>query len=69
MNILTIAQIIVAILLTVVVLMQSQGSGLGAAWGGTSESYHTKRGVEKIVFFSTIILAVAFTLLSIVALI
>lgn len=69
MKLVVIGQIITAILLTITVLMQSQGSGLGAAWGGSSESYHTKRGVEKVVFISTIVLAILFTLFSILALI
>ena len=69
MTALNIIQIILAILLTVAVLMQSQGSGLGSAWGGTSESYHTRRGMEKVVFYSTIVFAALFTVVSIIVLI
>ncbi len=64
-NTLLIAQIIVSILLTAAILLQAQGSGLGTSWGGGGETYHTKRGVEKIVFILTIIGVVVFASLSI----
>lgn len=57
---LTIAQIAVSILLTVAILLQSRGTGLGSAFGGEGNVYRTKRGVEKILFRSTIVFAVAF---------
>jgi len=69
MKLLNVIQIVIAILLTISVLMQNQGTGLSAGIGGGSESYHTKRGVEKIVFYATIVLAILFTLVSILALI
>lgn len=47
-----------AILLIVVILLQSQGSGLGAAYGGSSNSYRSRRGAEKGLFVFTIVLAV-----------
>jgi preprotein translocase subunit SecG len=64
-NTLLIAQIVVSVLLTAAVLLQAQGSGLGTSWGGGGETYHTKRGVEKVVFILTIIGIVVFTALSI----
>ena len=69
MKALNVVQIIIAILLTVSVLMQNQGTGLSAGIGGGSESYHTKRGAEKIVYYATIVLAALFTLVSILALV
>lgn len=61
MNIVTIAQIIISILLIAIILIQQKGSGLGSAFGGESGNlYSTKRGVEKILFYATIVLAVAF---------
>jgi len=59
-NILYIVQIIVSILLIIVILLQQRGSGLGAAFGGESGVYRTKRGAEKFIFRLTIILAVIF---------
>jgi protein translocase SecG subunit len=64
LNALAIAQIIVSVLLTGAILLQAQGSGLGSTWAGGGETYHTKRGVERVIFFSTIVLIVLFTALS-----
>ena len=68
MNVIVAGQIIVSVLLTILILMQSHGTGLGSGFGGSSETYHTRRGIEKVVFTSTIILAVIFTVLSILSL-
>jgi preprotein translocase subunit SecG len=59
-------QIFIAILLIILILSQAKGAGLGSAWGGSSEFYTTRRGMEKIIFVATIILATLFLLLSIV---
>ncbi len=64
-TILSIAQIIVAILVTGAILLQAQGSGLGTTWAGGGETYHTRRGIEKVVFVFTIIGIVVFTALSV----
>lgn len=56
----TIIQVISAVLLIAAILMQQRGTGLGSAFGGGSEIYRTKRGVEKILFISTIVLSVLF---------
>ncbi|MFH2118501.1 MAG: preprotein translocase subunit SecG [Candidatus Paceibacterota bacterium] len=58
-------QIILSIIITVFILLQSQGSGLGATWGGGGETYHTRRGVEKAIFTLTIIAITLFALVSI----
>ena len=63
-----IAQILLAILLTVLLLLQAKGSGVGTALGGGSGgSFRTRRGVEKQLFNLTIFLSVVFLLISIVA--
>ena len=59
-----IAQVVVAILLMIAVLMQNRGTGLGGVFGGTGGVYLTKRGLEKKLFIATIVLAVIFILLS-----
>jgi preprotein translocase subunit SecG len=65
---LDIAQIAVAILLMVVVLTQTKGSGFSGAFGGdTSSIYRTRRGIEKTLFNFTIAVSVLFLVLSIVA--
>ena len=59
----TIAQIVVAVSLSALILLQAKGTGLGRAFG--SSTYHSKRGVENLIFKTTIILAVIFVGLSI----
>ena len=61
----SIAQILVAVALTVVILLQAKGSGIGTALGGgTSSSFRTRRGVEKTLFQLTIALAIVFLVIS-----
>ena len=64
-NVLIFVQIFISILLITLILSQAKGAGLGSAWGGGSEFYSTRRGMEKIIFTATIILAALFLLLSI----
>ena len=69
-NILTITQLIAAVLLVITVLMQQRGTGLGGAFGGGgAEVYSAKRGAEKVVFNTTIVLAVIFVGVGIVRLV
>jgi preprotein translocase subunit SecG len=65
---LDIAIIVVAIVMMLVVLMQTKGSGFSGAFGGdTSSIYRTRRGIERTLFNFTIGVGVAFVVLSIVA--
>lgn len=59
-SIFNIAQIILAVLLVTVILLQARGTGLGAAFGGEGNVYRTKRGIEKKLFHFTIILSILF---------
>ncbi len=68
-RIIQIGQIVVAVLLVTVVLMQNRGTRLSGIFGGSSSVYRTKRGVEKVLFTATIVLAVLFFGLSIARLI
>jgi len=61
---LTYIQITISILLIITILLQQRGGGLSSAFGGSGIEYSTKRGVEKIVFYASIILAVLFLGLS-----
>jgi preprotein translocase subunit SecG len=63
-----IAQIVVAIALVIVTLLQVKGGGLGGIFGQADTVYRTKRGVEKTLFQFTIALVVIFVVLSIVSL-
>jgi len=65
-----IIQIIIAILLMASVLLQNRESGLSSAFGGSgSNVYMTKRGADKFLFYATIVLAVIFFGLSLLALV
>ena len=44
----------------IVILLQGRGSGLGAAFGGGGVTYSTKRGAEKWLYYSTIVLVILF---------
>lgn len=68
-NIYNIIQFILAILLIIVILLQQKGTGLSGVFGGSSNIYSTKRGVDKILHYSTIVLAVIFFGLSIIRLV
>ncbi len=69
MTLLTVLQLIIALLLIIVVILQTRGSEMGMSFGGGGESYRSKRGLEKILFYATIVLAAIFALLSVLALI
>jgi len=62
-------QIIVAIILVVLVLFQQGGAALGSAFGGGGEVYSTRRGVQKKMFWITILLGIAFITLALLNLI
>lgn len=71
--IIPIIQSIVAILLIAAVMLQQKGTALGSAFGGgdggSGGSYSTKRGLEKKLYWATIILGAIFIVLSILNLI
>ena len=67
-NYLYVAQIVVAVALILVALLQVRGGGLGGIFGQADTVYRTKRGVEKTLFQLTIALVVIFVILSIVSL-
>jgi len=64
-NYLIIAQILVAVALIIVILLQVRGGGLGGIFGQPDSVYRTRRGVEKTMFQFTIGLVVLFVILSI----
>lgn len=59
-NYINIAQIIIAVLLSIGILMQQRGGGLSSVFGGDGSLYTTRRGAEKFIFIATIILSVLF---------
>lgn len=66
---LNIAQLVVSVLLIISILLQSRGGGLGSLFGGGGEVYQTRRGIEKIIFYGTIVLAILFLSLGVIRLV
>ncbi len=62
-----IAQILVSILLIILILIQTRGTGFAAGYAADSSIYRTRRGVERLVFQLTIAVSVVFLILAIVA--
>ncbi len=61
---LLVLQIILSIAITASILLQAQGTGLGSTWGGGGETYHTRRGLEKVLFYFTIAAITLFAFVS-----
>ena len=62
-----VSQIILAIVLIAIFLLQVRGGGLGGIFGQQMGMYRTKRGIEKTLFRFTILLMVIFVVVSILA--
>ena len=60
-----IIQMLLAIVLAAAILLQTRGSGFSAFGSSDSSIYRTRRGFEKTLFQFTIVLAVAWVLVSI----
>ena len=63
-----IAQIVVAIVLIAILMLQVRGGGLGGIFGQPDSVYRTRRGMERTLFRFTIALIVLFVLLAILSL-
>ena len=67
---LNLAQIIIAVSLIVVIMLQTKGAALGSVFGRSDSAvYKTRRGVEKTVFNATIGLSVVFFIMAMVTVI
>lgn len=60
-----IVQILLSIVLVGAILLQTRGSGFSAFGSSDSSIYRTRRGFERTLFQFTIVLAVAWVLVSI----
>lgn len=64
------AQIVIAILLAAVILLQQRGTALGGAFGGEGGSFHgTRRGIEKKLYWASIIFGALFIIFALLNLI
>ena len=66
---LSIAQIIVAIFLMICILLQQRGAALGSAFGQEGGFYATRRGIQKKIFWATVIFGALFVVLALLNLI
>ncbi|HEV3310206.1 MAG TPA: preprotein translocase subunit SecG [Chloroflexota bacterium] len=57
-------ELILAVALITLILMQSRGTSLGSVFGQEGSVFHTRRGAEKILFNVTIAVAIAFIVVS-----
>lgn len=55
-----IIQIVLSALLVIIILLQQKGAAVGGIFGGSSNIYTTKRGIDKILFYTTIGLSLVF---------
>ena len=64
-------QIGLSILLIGAILMQRTGAALGGAFGADnfSSGFHTRRGLERTLFYTTIVLGILFALSALVNLV
>jgi preprotein translocase subunit SecG len=54
--------VISAVLMIVCILLQQRGASLGAGFGSSGELYTTRRGLDKSLFDTTIVLSVIFAM-------
>ena len=59
-TLITAGQLGSAVLLTGAILLQQKGAGLSGVFGGGSNIYSTKRGIDKVLHYLTIGTAIIF---------
>jgi preprotein translocase subunit SecG len=57
-GIIKIIQVFLVVILIVLILIQSKGGGLSLSVGSSFSMYRSRRGVEKVVFVSTIVFSI-----------
>lgn len=66
MDLLVVAQLVIALAVGSSILLQARGTGLSATFGGESTAYRSRRGLERTLFRLTIVLIVVFVVISVV---
>lgn len=59
-EVLDIVMIVSACLMVLAILLQSRGASLGAGFGASGELFTTRRGLEKNLYDTAIVLAIVF---------
>lgn len=65
MAILTYVEAVIAVLLIVSILLQHRASGLSQTFGGMGTTFVQRRGAEKLLYQSSVVLSVAFFVLAV----
>ena len=65
-NVLLFVNIILSVIVSILILLQGRGAGLGSAWGGGGETFQTRRGIEKFSLRLTVILIIVFFVVSLI---
>ena len=69
-NVFLITQAAISLVLIILVLLQSNASSSSSLFGGGGgETYHTRKGIEKLFFYATSVLGVLFVVNSLLLLI
>ena len=64
-NIITIVNMVIMVILIIIVSVQNKSAGLSNVFGGGGNIVQTRRGIDKWLFYATIISGVIFVGLSI----
>ncbi len=70
-NLISYIQIILAVILVALILIQQSDASAGGAFGQSDNwgaGFHTRRGSEKTIFISTIVIAILFVASAIITL-
>jgi len=65
MDVLQVAQIVIAVAVSSSILLQARGTGLSSTFGGESTAYRSRRGLERTLFRLTVVLIVVYVIISI----
>jgi preprotein translocase subunit SecG len=66
MDLLQVAQIVIALAVASSILLQARGTGLSSTFGGESTAYRSRRGIERTLFRLTVVLIVVYVVISLV---
>lgn len=66
MDLLEVAQIVIAVAVAASILLQARGTGLSSTFGGESTAYRSRRGLERTLFRLTIVLIAVYVVISLV---
>ncbi len=61
-----IVEIVISALIVLSVILQNRAEGLGSMFGGGGEVFRTKRGLEKFLYYFTIVLGLLMCVISFV---